>query len=222
VLKEIMALSSPGGRKVRYRRQARKDHTADDETTVSTEAERKIADDGDEEEEIEEQQGSYAHLIEAFTHWTNWVSEIWTARERQDSISLPSPSPPTIAYPATPTPIPSITTTTPTSATITAIDPLGDALKSSLRSLTTTLHALSLKLGELPPFPVAKNNTTISTPAHLLHLTRTLVSQMREELQLIREIEFEVVIGEEAWMKQRLSSLSDAVEGGFLTPMRGR
>lgn len=217
VLKEVMALSAPGGRKVRYMKSASHNQTALDETTAP---ERKLADDEDEEDEIEEQQGSYAHLIEAFTHWTKWVSEIWRDRERQDPLSLCSPSPPSTAYPTTPTPISTITN--PTSATITAIDPLGDALKSSLRSLTTTLHALSLKLNELPPFPTTKNKTTISTPDHLLCLTRTLVSQMQEELQLIREIEFEVVIGEEAWMKQRLSTLSDAVEGGFLTPMRGR
>jgi len=112
--------------------------------------------------------------------------------------------------------------TTPTTATITPIDPLGDALKSSLRSLTTTLHSLSLKLSELPPFLPNTNGATTSTPAHLLRLTCELVGQMQEELQLIREIEFEVVIGEEAWMRQRLSTLANAVDGGFLTPMRGR
>lgn len=224
VLREVMALSAPGGRRARNVRRApllaplkgRGEEAADDgdignadvvaRSPATNDQEREEDVEEEEEDDDEEEQGPYAHLIEAFTHWTEWVSEIWRAREHEDSLS--------------PVPI-QISTTLPN--TITPIDPLGDALKASLRSLTTTLSSLARKLSEIPPFPTSPTTTTtLSTPAHLLALARELISLMQEELQLIREIEFEVVVGEEAWMKRRLGALSGEVAGGFMTPIRGR
>ena len=47
-----------------------------------------------------------------------------------------------------------------------------------------------------------------STVGFLVRMTGALLDGMREELQVMREIEFEVVVGEKAWLEGQMRSLS--------------
>jgi len=245
VLRDVMALTAPGGRMVPARRRGRHVERGNEEGHVEVDGnggdDRDAAGDrgekGDEEELVEEQKGSYAILVADFTAWTTWVQAIWRARDNSlndshegndipnspDMIMTPSPagSNPLLNTPET---------------TITPIDPLGDAPKASLRSLTHTINALLLRLNDLPAFPsstppkptpttpaprpTSASTPTRPTPIHLLALSLALLTGMQEELQLMREIEFEIVVGEEAWTRQRLGRLAGEVERGFGTPVR--
>ena len=42
-----------------------------------------------------------------------------------------------------------------------------------------------------------------------------MVRNMQEELQVMREVEFEVVVGEKAWVEAGLRRLGREVSGGF-------
>jgi len=245
VLRDVMALTAPGGRMVPARRRGRhvehgneEGHGEDDEN--AGEDREPVGEEGEEEEAeelVEEQQGQYAILIADFTAWTTWVQAIWRARDKDlDDDGCDTTASPDMA--TTPSPAGSAPLlNTPDSSTITPIDPLGDAPKASLRSLTHTINALLLRLNDLPAFPASHPPTlksitpaspsnsppappTPPTPIHLLALSLTLLIGMQEELQLMREIEFEIVVGEEAWTRQRLGRLAGEVESGFGTPIR--
>lgn len=129
--------------------------------------------------------------------------------------------------------------------TIQRIPGLGDNVKSTLRSMSATLDRLSARLGELrnPPIPSlpvplpipssplnqaqphvpndasSQHKTPTSsvqpTPRQLIDLSHTLVEGMREEVQAMREAEFEVVIGEKAWMELAVRRLGGDVVGAF-------
>lgn len=226
VLKEVMILTAPGSRKVRVYRVEHDAITHPDDTTTSNTRDAEAPSQPprllQEPEYADETVGSYAHLIASFTSWTSWVKEIWAARAAAAASSIHLQAPHT----TTPTPTPN-KSPSPTAASITPIDALGDSLKSSLRTLITSVNSLLLRLDELPPFPASSSSSeeeeiaaTSSTPSRMLSATRALVQGMKEELQLVREIEYEVVAGEEGWMRMRGMELAGGVEGGWGTPVR--
>jgi len=103
------------------------------------------------------------------------------------------------------------------------VDSLGDEFKASLRNLTANVVQLSTRLEDLrgtdrtrsperfrhaqqKPIPAREDparEEEADEEANILLLTKLvfqLVEGMREELQIIREIEFEVMEGERAWL----------------------
>ena len=236
VLRDVMALTAPGGRMVvRRRRKGRAERGSEDldgenDGTDGGDLHAAHEQEGEHEEEelIEEQKGQYAILIADFTAWTTWVQAIWRARDKA-SDEYGSDTTASIDIPTTPSPAGSNPLLNTPDTTVTPIDPLGDAPKASLRSLTHTINALLLRLNDLPAFQASTQNHTPTTstslsstptPIHLLTLSHALLTGMQEELQLMREIEFEIVVGEEAWTRQRLGRLAGEVESGFGTPIR--
>jgi len=98
------------------------------------------------------------------------------------------------------------------------VDSLGDEFKASLRNLTANVVQLSTRLEDLrgtdrtrsperfrhaQQKPIPAREEEADEEANILLLTKLvvqLVEGMREELQIIREIEFEVMEGERAWL----------------------
>ena len=249
VLRDVMTLTAPSGRMVLRRRRHHLEggpQEAEAEGAEHSGAARGGAadeeEDDNDEELVAEQKGPYAILVADFTAWTTWVQAIWRARDKEsdgDGGGDGSDTSTASKLPSTPSPAGSNPLLN--STTIMPIDPLGDAPKASLRSLTHIINALLLRLNDLPAFPASTPNpkpTTstiksspthaaisarpiLPTPVHLLTLSLALLTGMQEELQLMREIEFEIVVGEEAWTRQRLGRLAGEVERGFGTPAKG-
>lgn len=125
----------------------------------------------------------------------------------------------------------------------TQIEGLGDGVKASMRALATTLNSLSIRLEELTEpqvrtgspskrapksrgTPVSEatsassasttsTSTSTPTPTHLLRVATAFVAGMVEELQVMREVEFEVVVGEQAWVQERLRGIAGDIERGL-------
>jgi len=98
------------------------------------------------------------------------------------------------------------------------VDSLGDAFKASLRNLTAQAAQLTTRLDDLRSTdrtrsperlrpaqqrPIMVIEEGVDEEANIMLLTKLvfqLVEGMQEELQIIREIEFEVMEGERAWL----------------------
>lgn len=183
-----------------------------------------------------ENAGEYTRTVRAFEAWVNWVETVWAARDQIRGVGDDG----AVSPPITPAPRRQHSTndhdesSDEVQATADAqLQGLGDGVKTSVRSMGTTLDRLSMRLEELrdpeipiplPPEPGSEGADEpgvgpIPTPRKLVDSAWTLVQGMREELQIMREVEFEVTIGEKAWTEQRVKAIGDNVAGGFGTPM---
>lgn len=166
--------------------------------------------------------GAYSKVIKDFTQWIDWVEGIWSSRDAAASLSTDSALRVAAADDERRA-ASSLHEAHPSQHQITPIDGLGDAAKSSLRALTTLLHSLSIRLEEVRqnPFPLLTKTTEdpermdTTTPKQIVDSTLVMVGNMLEELQVMREIEFEVVVGEKAWMEAGLRRLGREIGRGF-------
>lgn len=112
-----------------------------------------------------------------------------------------------------------------------AIDALGDGVKAEMRRLGDALAHISSRLEDLRAGEMADAGAGASctrredgenmeeegsTPAALVDTAWRFTRGMVEELQLMREVEFEVVEGEKAWMGSRIKGIAGEVEAGFV------
>lgn len=172
--------------------------------------------------EVAADEGAYSKLLEQFSTWIAWVQEVWDARqEPRTRLNEATGYLTTQNFTET---LSISTTGGPGISPYTPIDALGDTPKAALRSLSQHLTILAGRLEEARglPFqpinspPVSSSHTprttdsaaqpptqpSMSTPELVWNLTNELLDGMREELQLMREIECEVMLGEEAWLER--------------------
>lgn len=176
-----------------------------------------------------QEEGRFTKLARLFGEWMDWVQGIWAERDRfdgsdsdGDGIGQTAPS-------------------GDTDSTFTPIDGLGDSVKAEIRALQNTLERMSARLEDVrnPPIPFLTDVSPINrdmaqqllpeqqsqadrgpsdgqgapTPRILADLAWALVSGMKEELQAMREVDFEVVIGEKAWTEGRVRALGGRIGG---------
>ncbi|KAI9711157.1 MAG: hypothetical protein M1828_001943 [Chrysothrix sp. TS-e1954] len=212
-------------------------------------------DQGIERHGIEEAEvGLYTSVIRRCELWMLFVLEIWDSRDREASPN--SNQPPVLDAPTT--------QHREHEHEHTPIEPLGPALKSDIKSLTTTLARLSTRMADLttpspPSIPQPPASSTLTpaehkhhaqqseqeaqreqseqasqqwqephqtqnqnqtqaeeeepTPKRLTTLFATSLAQMQEQLQVMREVEFEVLVGEKAWVASRVRELGGGEVG---------
>ena len=180
--------------------------------------------------------GEYTRCVRQFEGWVEWVESVWAARDKTRGIDDDGEASPPI------TPVARRQSNVQETAFLndvqqhadTHLEGLGDSIKGSLRGMGTTLDRLSARLEELKdpeiPVPLAPESGVeggdeagvgvgpVPTPKILVEVAWKLVQGMREELQVMREIEFEVTVGEKTWMEQRVKAIGMDVVGGFGTP----
>ncbi|KAI9655483.1 MAG: hypothetical protein M1831_004900 [Alyxoria varia] len=155
------------------------------------------------------QTGRYARLIQQFERWSDWVSTVWAQRD-EDTTS-------------------DVATATggmdETFRRLTRIEPPGDAMKAEIKDLTAVVERLHSRLDDLssPYVPVigelekfwgeegdedgnvaakdGKEDVAVPTARRLIVLAGTLIAGMREELQVIREVIYEIEVGEREYMR---------------------
>jgi len=144
-----------------------------------------------------EEQGPYTHLISQFSRWVAWVRTIWAARDAAGKDDGQGTN-------------------------LTSIEALGDGVKAEMRRLGDALAHISLRLEDLRAVKMSDDGARKgdggeeeSTPAALLDMTWHLTRNMVEELQVMREVEFEVVAGEKAWTENRINGIAGEVEAGL-------
>ena len=179
--------------------------------------------------------GEYTKLTHQFETWTGWVQDIWSMRDA-NSGSPSSPGSPMTLEDFTRDSrrnesIPKRSGVRDEEHFVyRPIESLGDAFKASLRSIGTTLDRLEAKVNEatndgadLPPIvePQSseddKDNESKKvsgvraeahpTPRRVVDMVNGMIKSMKEELQLMREVEFEVCQGEREWVSRRLEGL---------------
>ena len=182
-----------------------------------------------------EEMGEYTRLVRQFDAWVAWVEEVWLARDRirgvDDDVDSPISSP--VRRPSS-YGAKDIREDLAELAT-TQLEGLGDCTKSSLKALGKIVGRSVTRLEELrePEIPVPMvglDQVTdeepgvgpVPTPKIIVDLAWKLATGMKEELQVIREIEFEVIIGEKAWREQRLRQVGKDMVDGFSTPLAVR
>jgi len=144
----------------------------------------------------DEEQGPYTHLVTQFTSWVAWVRTIWSARDAAGKDDGPGTN-------------------------ITSIEALGDGVKAEMRRLGDALAQMSSRLEDLRAVKMSEGTRDGDggeeecTPAALMDMTWHLTRGMVEELQLMREIEFEVVAGEKAWTENVIRGIAGKVEAGL-------
>lgn len=138
----------------------------------------------------EENFEAYGPLVVTFSLWLMEVQHAW---EQRDAHTEDAP------------------------ATTPAIKTIGDHFKASLRHLNSKVQQLAIRLDEIrnpgctrsPERPQTSRSPLKdevderSNIAVLTTLAFRLVEGMQEELQMMREIEFEVMEGERAWLAAR-------------------
>ena len=155
------------------------------------------------------QTGRYARLIQQFERWSDWVSAVWAQRD-EDTTS-------------------DVATATggmdEAFRRITRIEAPGDAMKAEIKDLTAVVERLHARLEDLssPHVPVigelekfwgaeadedghvaagkGKEAVAVPTARRLIVLAVNLVAGMREELQVIREVTYEIEVGEREYMR---------------------
>lgn len=184
--------------------------------------------------------GLFMTLTTQFEAWMNLVQETWTSRDLlQESSSMTSQLPVAQHRASMHDSYDQVRVG---SRVVQQIPGLGDGVKLQMRTLSTALDRLVLQLSDLrdPPVPShiledskafsqldeseqgsiacsRPRNAAASTPHELVEIVWKLVQGMREEIQAMREAEFEVIVGEEAWMNQSMRRLSHQVAGAFIT-----
>lgn len=157
------------------------------------------------------EEGEYVTVVEAFTEWVGYVLSIWEQRDAESADG-------SIA----------------TKGDFRELEGLGDAVNASIKSLMARVSALKVRMEEAGDgFPrVAlpaqdgdgqqdkdEDEDVETTPAQLIRLTSALLDGMVEELQLMREIGAEAVIGEREWIEDRVRRIrEDAAQGLEATP----
>lgn len=164
------------------------------------------------EPENEQEEGHYSLIVSAFSTWVAWVSEVWGERDVVRFTSTEAPlemqEPPTSA--------------------MLPIEGLGDGMKIEIKGLLQRVDGIAVRLEGLGIKSVTGGRGSSgsplkglgldmewerSTPAVLVGLARDLVKEMQEELQVMREIEFEVVVGEKAWLEEQIRRVGEQVDG---------
>ena len=183
--------------------------------------------------------GEYTRLVRAYEGWVTWVEEVWAARDKiRDVEKHTIESPPLTPVKQTVRQPEEVDEETERLAD-TELEGIGDAFKGTLRSLGTIVDRIIMRLEELrdPEIPIPRKTSKegeeapampapddpvvgpVPTPKVLVDITWNLTTGMREELQLMREIEFEVTIGEKAWKEQKVRQIGADLIGGFSTPL---
>lgn len=163
----------------------------------------------------EPENGRYARVVQGFEAWVAWVTETWAERDAQnideesgdmhDSVDQNSDRP---------------------AQGITPIAGLGDGMKAEIKALLNLANTMASRLEELqrsamPGFDDSRKSesatppNTLPAPAVLLSHASSFVDGMQEELQMMREMDFEVEVGEKMWMEERVRRLQADIDGGW-------
>lgn len=170
--------------------------------------------------------GAYTKLATQFKTWATWVQQVWTQREHDRELRGSTPSPHS-SRPVTRDGSSRATDIVETE--FVPLEGLGDAVKTSMRTLSNTLNRLAMRLEELqessiplvPDAGLHADEAETPTPRVLLELACAFVKGMTEELQIMKEIDFEVVVGERAWMDERVRRIGGEIEADlFGSPLK--
>lgn len=175
------------------------------------------------------EEGRWSKLVGQFEAWTEWVRGVWAVRDEECADSDEEGRGKGVAEKGK------------GKGGFTKIEGLGDGVKAEMKALGQVLERMAMKLEDVRTPPIAlledvvtgegevggvevdgscdersrKSAPVTPTPRLLCDFASQFVYGMREELQAMREAEFEVVVGEKAWVDQRVRRIGGEIGAGF-------